>query len=365
MATRNLLKREYVQLAHVYDPKKHSPAGWYASEKLDGQRAWWDGGISRGQPASKVPYANTEKDHIRVNEVIATGLWSRYGNVIYAPDWFLDQLPGYCLDGELWSGRGNFQTNQATVKDHNPGPGWRNVRYMVFDSPLPSLLFKDGDVSVQAYKVYLRECYPWWQRQTKAYDIYQCTSFEAVQNFLCGNLKMTDNLQVHTQWRMPFSTPGAIQELNVRLNEILEAGGEGIILRKPSALWEPHRSYNSLKVKDFNDAEATVIGYTTGRETDKGSKLLGMMGALITSYKGKRLELSGFKESERQLSGVNYSLATELDAKLWATQNPEKEVPDWITNPLFPRGSQVTFRYRELTDDGIPKEARYWRKHVQ
>ena len=35
-------------------------------------------------------------------------------------------------------------------------------------------------------------------------------------------------------------------------------------------------------------------------------------------------------------------------------------VPDWITNHTFPRG-QVTFRYRELSDDGVPKEARYWR----
>ena len=53
------MKREYVQLAHVFDSKKHSPAGWYASEKLDGQRAWWDGGVSRGMPAAQVPYANT------------------------------------------------------------------------------------------------------------------------------------------------------------------------------------------------------------------------------------------------------------------------------------------------------------------
>jgi len=357
MASRNLLKREYVQLAHVYDAKKHSPAGWYASEKLDGQRAWWDGGASRGKSASQVPYANTEKDHIRVNEVIATGLWSRYGNVIYAPDWFLDQLPNYCLDGELWSGRGNFQTNQATVKDHNPGPGWRNVKYMVFDMPWPASLFQDGDVSVQAYKVFLRGCFPWWKENFKGI-MPPLSSYEAIHNYLCSNLKITENLQVHTQWRMPFSTPGAVAELERMLNEVLDKGGEGIMLRKPSASWEPRRSYNILKVKDFNDAEAIVTGYTTGRETDKGSKLLGMMGALITNYNGKRLELSGFKESERTLASVD----TQLNAQEWARANPEKEVPHWIFNPLFPRGSQVTFRYRELTDDGIPKEARYWRK---
>ncbi len=361
MASRNLLKREYVQLAHVFDIKKHSPAGWYASEKLDGQRAWWDGGASRGKIASTVPYANKEKDHIRINEVIATGLWSRYGNVIYAPDWFLDQLPKFCLDGELWSGRGNFQTNQATVKDHVPGPGWKNVKYMIFDMPLPSLLFQDGDVSVQAYKVYLRDCYAWWLKQ--GIPAIPQSSFEAVHNYLCSNLKMTDNLKVHTQWRMPFSTPDAIAELNRQLNEVTDSGGEGLMLRKPSAIWEPKRSYNILKVKKFQDAEATVIGYTTGRETDKGSKLLGMMGALITSYKGKRLELSGFTEAERQLSGLSENEPGHgLSAYSWAIANPEKEVPLWIENPLFPRLSQVTFRFTELSDDGIPKVAYYWRK---
>jgi DNA ligase-1 len=359
MASRNLLKREYVQLAHVYDPKKHSPAGWFASEKLDGMRAFWDGGASRGKPASQVPYANTEKDHIRVNEVIATGLWSRYGNVIYAPDWFLDQLPNFCLDGELWSGRGNFQTNQATVKDHNPGSGWRNVRYMVFDMPWPYSLFQDGDISVQAYKVFLRGCYPWWQANFTGI-MPPLSSYEEVHNYLCSNLKITENLQVHTQWRMPFSTPAAVTELNRLLDSVVDQGGEGIMLRKPSASWEPKRSYNILKVKDFNDAEAIVTGYTTGRETDKGSKLLGKMGALITNFNGKRLELSGFTDAERELKGKNIVYAKE-----WAICNPEKEVPDWINNPLFPRGSQVTFRYRELTDDGIPKEARYHRKFQQ
>ncbi|MCH7649284.1 MAG: hypothetical protein IIA83_11860 [Thaumarchaeota archaeon] len=33
-----------------------------------------------------------------------------------------------------------------------------------------------------------------------------------------------------------------------------------------------------------------------------------------------------------------------------------------IYNPKFPRGSIVTYRYRESTDDGLPKEARFWRK---
>jgi DNA ligase-1 len=32
-----------VMLAHVFDPEKHDPTGWWMSEKLDGVRAYWTG----------------------------------------------------------------------------------------------------------------------------------------------------------------------------------------------------------------------------------------------------------------------------------------------------------------------------------
>lgn len=46
-----IMKRQFLMLAHDYDPKKHSILGWYMSEKLDGLRAWWDGGIT---PAARL-----------------------------------------------------------------------------------------------------------------------------------------------------------------------------------------------------------------------------------------------------------------------------------------------------------------------
>ncbi len=350
------MKRDYVQLAHTYEEKRQILAGWCMSEKLDGMRAWWDGGASRGLPASEVPYANTEKDARYISPPIATGLWTRYGNVIQAPDWFLDALPRYCLDGELWIRRGAFQTVMATVKDLYPGPEWHDIKYMVFDSPPPASLFADGEIRVQGYTVTLRGCFEWW-KDKGAEEIY-CTDWHGTMAYLYRRLQPTANLQIHKQIGLPFNTDGAVAFLQEELDEVTNNGGEGIILRKPSSLWTPKRVYSLLKVKKFQDAEATVTGYTTGRETDKGSKLLGLMGALITDYKGKRLELSGFTDAERILEdGFG-----RLSANEWANANPGKEVPDWIINPLFPRGSRVTFRYRELTDDGIPKEARYWRK---
>ncbi len=34
--------REFLQLAHTFDPAKHKVAGWMLSEKLDGTPCFWD-----------------------------------------------------------------------------------------------------------------------------------------------------------------------------------------------------------------------------------------------------------------------------------------------------------------------------------
>ena len=53
-----MARREFLQLADHYNPHKHNVAGWFVSEKLDGQRCFWDGGISRGLPTEQVPWAS-------------------------------------------------------------------------------------------------------------------------------------------------------------------------------------------------------------------------------------------------------------------------------------------------------------------
>ena len=45
-----------------------------------------------------------------------------------------------------------------------------------------------------------------------------------------------------------------------------------------------------------------------------------------------------------------------------ATEKPGQDMPAFFQGKSFKKGQTVTFKYRELTDDGIPKEARYWRR---
>jgi len=128
------------------------------------------------------------------------------------------------------------------------------------------------------------------------------------------------------------------------LDEIMSRGGEGIMLRMPGSVYVTERTHTLLKIKPFLDAEGTVVGYVGGK-----GKLENMVGAVILDYKGKRLEMSGFTDAERLLSVPTYA--------------PGEDIPEHVTCPAFPRGTVVTFRYQNLSKDGIPQNARYWRKY--
>jgi len=96
-----------LMLAKVYHPGVSLPDYW-ASEKYDGVRGYWDG----------------EK------------LLTRGGERVAAPAWFTAGWPKVPMDGELWAGRGQFAKALSTVRQQTPDDAaWRTMRFMVFDLP--------------------------------------------------------------------------------------------------------------------------------------------------------------------------------------------------------------------------------------
>lgn len=94
-------------LAKVY-AKQRDLSQYWASEKYDGVRAYWDG----------------------------EQLISRQGNVFAAPAWFTQGFPKTALDGELWIARNRFEQLISTVsKDQPVDEEWLAVKYMVFELP--------------------------------------------------------------------------------------------------------------------------------------------------------------------------------------------------------------------------------------
>jgi len=358
------MRREFLQLAHQYEPGKHSIAGWFVSEKLDGTRCFWDGGLSRGLKTEQIPWASvtdpktgTRKSKLKPT---ATGLWSRYGNPIIAPDWFLNQLPCCPLDGELWAGRGQFQLCRSICGGDTPDARFDKIVYAVYSSPPLASIFGTGEIKnanmVQGIDLITIE--HWIRQRLDRFDGDFCylppgSLFQDELRFLSEKL---ENSEVSACYLHPQSklTEDATTQVELFLQKVLDKGGEGVVIRNPLATWTPKRHRDILKYKPFNDAEGIVVGFTSGRATDKGSKLLGLIGALILDFNGKRLELSGLTDAERAFENV--VMAEHAHA------HPGVDMPAHFQGKHFKKGQKVTFKYRELSDDGIPKEARFWRR---
>lgn len=359
-------RREFLQLAKTFKPGKDSPAGMWVSEKLDGTRCFWDGGITRGLLTDTVPWANLTDPktggHKAKIKPVATGLWSRYGNPISAPDWWLNQLPSMFLDGELFAGRGNFQTlRSAVAKDKPIDEEWQQVQFAVFGTPTPQRVFQAGEIKNPNLHLVI---------ETPKINQFLASREGAgvMEEFVHvpGGIKFEDELLIlqssliggtlchlHPHKKLSDDKSEAEDTLYCFMDTVLTSGGEGIMLRKPGSIWTPKRVSTLLKLKPFTDDQAEITGFVSGRGTNKGSKLRGLIGAVVTNYKGKRLELSGFTDEERKFSDKSMTS--------YAYANPGVEMPSNFQGKYFKVGDTIEFRYRELSDEGIPKEGRYYR----
>lgn len=344
--------RQFVMLAEEYDVTKHRSAGMWLSEKLDGQRAVWIP-ETVGMPISAVPFANTDK---KTKEFIASGLWSRYGNAIFAPKWFLEGFPNHCLDGELWMGRKKWDELRSAISKHVPiDSEWLNVKFHVFEKPHYDVLFKTGRVNEQQFKkqfVYEDIALALKLNGPKLVPGYSNT-FDFVYRLMERDFKPTPTLVLHPQVQLPFNTTAALEEIERKLNEVTDAGGEGLMLRHPGSEYDPIRSKFLLKVKKLHDAEATVVAYRAGK-----GKYAGMLGSLRVTWEHGEFELSGMDDSQRVLTAAGRDAATARAGELL----PVATAPD-VWSSTFPVGTVVTFRYRELTAEKMPKEGRFLRKH--
>ena len=116
------------------------------------------------------------------------------------------------------------------------------------------------------------------------------------------------------------------KELDAKLARVVKAGGEGLMLHRADAPYLTGRHDALLKMKPLYDAEATVVGHLPGK-----GKYLGMLGALRV----------------RTEAGIEFSLGSGLS--------------DAVRRAPPPVGTIITYRYREVTERGIPRFASYHR----
>lgn len=217
-----------------------------------------------------------------------TRLRTRSGHTIAAPAWFLRHLPPVELDGELWAGRGRFEALSGAVRRHAPRDAeWQHITYMAFDLPRAG-----GPYSERA------------ERLASLGQDVDWPGFQAVE-----------------QRRVASRT--ALQRW---LNEVVAAGGEGLMLHRADATYVTGRSAVLQKLKPVHDADALVLGAEPGR-----GRHAGRLGALrVRTPEGREFLLgTGFSDAER-------------------------------ASPPAP-GSIVTYRHRGHTEAGLPRFASFLR----
>lgn len=207
-----------------------SPSDYYVSEKLDGVRAFWDG----------------------------KKLLTKQGNIINAPAWFTNDLPEVKLDGELWIERNKFEKVVSVIQKKSPiDREWRQIKYMVFDSPNIDLTFA--------------------KRMSSLATIIEHTAVSWLK------------LIPHAQ----FST---FVELERHLTSITQQGAEGLILNLADSYYTPGRQTSVLKLKPYFDSDAVVIDHIAGE-----GKFSNMLGSLVVrNDKGKTFKIgTGFTHEQR------------------------------------------------------------------
>lgn len=222
-------------------------------------------------------------------------LWTRTGNVIHAPAWFTASLdPAVELDGELFMGRGRFQECVGITRRHDASAEWAKIQYVIFDAPMAG-----GGILARL------------EAAAKAVSASPAggAGSAAVPT---GTFAI-----VH-----PHSVCTGHSHLLEELALVQALGGEGMMLRKAAAVHRGGRSADLLKVKDFKDDEAIVVKHEEGEGRHQGR-----VGALVCKARnGKMFKVgSGFTDEQRAF------------------------------NKAPKAGTVITYKFFELTTDGIPR----------
>jgi DNA ligase 1 len=271
---------------------KVDPKGWLVSEKFDGYRACYD---------------HDKKQ-----------FFSRQNKPFNAPQWFLDAMPPRLVDGELWIGRNMFQEMGVVRKKVPIDEEWLHVTFQVYDMPHESGTFlerlKELIRIVKLTKnrwLHMRKDFPY------PFNTIDCPVIVAKQTIVKNDAHLDSMYQ-----------------------DIIQNGGEGVMLKDPNSPYEDKRSNYLLKYKPNFDAEAIIIGYKPGQ-----GKYVGMLGGFSCQQLINHDSYMSIDESEDHLFSIS-----GMDDSI------RKSYKD--THPI---GTIISYEHSGTTDKGKPRFPRYSR----
>ena len=245
---------------------------------------------------------------------MVSGLWSRTRKAITGvphihEDIVDNQLltAGMSLDGELYNHeyRSKFEELTSFIKRDEPKDGCEVVEYHVYDCIMKDRTFRER--------------------------------WEHLENIIGtdrgGPVMLVETREVHDE-----------DELMLAFEDFLAQGYEGAIARNANGPYVGKRSYDLLKIKQFDDAEFLCVGVEEGRGKLAGHAIficsIGRVDGPGKKYETELVE-HGFKERE-----------LVFNAKLKGDQS---ELKKYFSNPALVIGKRITVQYQGLTKNGIPR----------
>jgi DNA ligase-1 len=278
------------------------PIGWYMSEKFDGQRAIWDGAkfVTRGSTSNEP----------RVYP--------------YVPKWFIAIMPpGIPLDGEFFISRGKFSETTSILKTKlktelerkkndkyriDLDKRWSFIKYQIFDIPSD----EPFETRLEKLNFIIKERYKVW-------DLIDLPPY--LKKHKCP-------LIITKQYLIK-----SFDQLNEYYDQLVSNEAEGVMIRAPKIPYLPKRTKLMLKLKPEEEDECLIIGYIPGKGQFEG--LLGSFNCRLIKDQNKYFNVGGMKRSIR----TNYNKKN--------------------SDEYHPIGTIITFKYTEMTPDGIPRFPRY------
>jgi len=175
--------------ATSWDFDTMEPTGWYMNEKYDGMRLYWNG----------------------------SDFFTRQGKKVNVPDFIQSQMPGFSLDGELWTQYGLYQEASGLCLGKGNEEKWKKAVYWVFDAP---------DIGDKPYE----------------------DRIEFLKTVKGQFIKVAEAIQCKGK-----------NHLKEYFSSIIAKGGEGVMLREPKSLYIPGRSESLRKYKPYFDTEVKVV----------------------------------------------------------------------------------------------------------
>jgi ATP-dependent DNA ligase len=227
------MRKKAMLAQNVGDYSRIKSDDWplYVQPKLDGVRCLIQ--------AEQIPTNSAEIYEIKAYSRTDKE-WKNIDHILKELKPFFQKYPDVILDGELYNHdlKDDFEKIISLVRKTKPTDEDRLESAEMVQFHCYDVLDFDGDITI--------------------------ADFATRNKFIMNELR--DSKGVRTVLSMlVYDT----EEVEVRHEDFLELGYEGSILRQNKP-YECKRSWTLMKVKDFSDAEATIIGYEEGKGKREG-----------------------------------------------------------------------------------------------